>query len=174
MEILPSEIDEVEHIGEMENDQVKLVRTVGGLYIAVGKPKGKNKDEVLAAGSHSAIVKYNVQKNFREFRPAMEKSEKPQDKVTSATSLLPAELKQKGYDLYRLEKSTGVDLLITKHNLDIAKINLTPENGSLKISLADGLIPEGAGKAVAAVASKQALSMGISDIEHAGKRFKAK
>jgi hypothetical protein len=175
MEIKASELDtsEMENIGELDDSSVKLVRTLGGLYLAVGKPKGKKQDEVLAAGSHRAIVKYNVQKNFQSFRPVLEKSEGLKEEVFGLSEKLPRTLRDKGYDLYRLEKSSSVEIHVTKHGIDIASLGLENKDSLLEVQLNSGKIPEGVGKAIAESAAEFAVNNGLDSVRHAGKIFKA-
>lgn len=65
MNITPNEISEIEEIGTMNGLPVKLLTTKGGFRIAVGRNQGKQVDEALAAGSHPAIVKYNLENSTR-------------------------------------------------------------------------------------------------------------
>jgi hypothetical protein len=72
----PQEIEKIEEIGTLDGAPVKMIKTIGGFWVAAGRPKGKNQDEALAAGSHPAIVKYNVEKQYAlRFTPMLAKSE---------------------------------------------------------------------------------------------------
>ena len=77
MEIKPNEVDEVKVIGKLNGDDVKLVKTHGGFHIAMGKKdKKSNKAEALAAGSHQALVAYQIEKiHGNDFEPTIFKSE---------------------------------------------------------------------------------------------------
>jgi hypothetical protein len=124
MNIKPSEIESVEDIGLIKGRPVKLLKTLGGFYLAIGSPNGK--EEALAAGSHPAIVKYNLKKKFKDFHATMSKSEhKPEDVVVEHTSLLPPEMISKGYDLYSVKKPLSNEYYLTKFNAEQLKITLS-------------------------------------------------
>ena len=75
MQLTPNEIDSVEDAGLLNGSKVKLIKTKGGFWIAVGRPQGKLQEEALAAGSHPAIVRYNLERQHPTFQPSMQKSE---------------------------------------------------------------------------------------------------
>ena len=76
MLIDPKEVDSIEDIGTLDKDnKVKLVKTIGGLNLAVGKD-GSKEDRILAYASHSAIVKHQLRKRYNHrFAESMQKSE---------------------------------------------------------------------------------------------------
>lgn len=123
MQIKPQEIHSIEDAGTLDNSPVKMIRTKGGFYIAVGKTKGKAQEEALAAGSHPAIVKYNVEKQYPQFQPAMMKSESMVDPVVDKHShFLSQDLRKSGHDIYSIQNGPSIDFHITKQNFKIAHI----------------------------------------------------
>lgn len=178
MEIKPSEIDKVEHIGHLDNGPVRMIRTVGGFWVAIGRPKGKKKDEALAAGSHPAIVKYNVEKAHSDFQPMLAKSESflPEAQVIGFSELLPEKMRNKGYDLLMLEKSEETSFVLTKFGNEVNSYSAKLEEDSLTVSKAKAPITQetvGFSKAVASAAATKALSEGKTYVEHDGSRFDA-
>lgn len=124
MEIKPNEVEEVKVIGRLNGDDVKMVKTQGGFHIAMGKKdKKSNKAEALAAGSHQALVAYQIEKmHGQDFEPTMYKSEAEQlPKVEDKTSLLPDMAKNAGLEVYVLSKFNHIDFIICKNNVELAK-----------------------------------------------------
>jgi hypothetical protein len=178
IEIKPSEIDSVDSIGDLAGEQVKLVKTKGGLYIAVGRPRGKKKEEVIAAGSHPAIVRYNIEKSFSEFRPSMMKSESGEESlVAGMTDLLPLKMRSSGYDLYVVKKSNEVDFILTKSQIEVLRYNGHLVDSDLVVSKTDKLITNDLVPAVSAVSSAAAMvaiDEGKTGIVTGGKRYDPK
>lgn len=169
MQIKPSEIAQIEEAGQLDGNPVKLIRTKGGFWIAAGRPKGKMTDEALAAGSHPAIVKYNLEKQFPNFQPAMMKSELLSDStvVDKHSHFLSDDLRKSGYDIYSIQNGPAVDFQITKHNAEVAVVNAEVVAGSLVITK----IKEDAKEFVHALAgatSEKAIELGVKKIK-AGK-----
>lgn len=178
MEIKPSEIDKVEHIGQLDGGPVRMIRTSGGFYVAVGRPKGKKKDEALAAGSHPAIVKYNVEKAHSDFQPILAKSESflPEAKVTGFSELLPKNMRDKGYDLLMLEKNEEASFVLTKFGNEVNSYPTKTGEDSITIYKSEKPISQeilGFSRAVAAAAAAKALNEGKTFVEHDGNRFDA-
>ena len=178
VEIKPSEIDSVDSIGDLAGEQVKLVKTKGGLYIAVGRPRGKKKDEVIAAGSHPAIVRYNIEKAYAEFQPAMIKSETGEESLVAGMSdLLPSNMRKSGYDLYVIKKSNEVDFVLTKSQIEVVKYQGYLVNSDLIVSKADKIITNDLVPAVSAfttAAAMVAIDEGKTGIVHGNKRYDPK
>lgn len=131
MNIKPSEIESVEDIGLIKGRPVKLIKTLGGFYLAVGSPNGS--EEALAAGSHPAIVKFNLKKKFKEFHATMAKSEHgPEGVVVEHTNLLPQDMVSKGYDLYSVKKPLSNEYYLTKFNAEQVKITLSKGETAVK------------------------------------------
>jgi hypothetical protein len=125
MNITPNEIHSIEEAGSIDSTPVKMIRTKGGFWIAVGKPKGKFREEALAAGSHPAIVKFNLEKQYPGFEPAMMKSENFNDStvVEKHSHFLSEDLRKSGHDIYSVQDGEAVSFHITRHNSKIAVVN---------------------------------------------------
>lgn len=136
MQITPNEIRSVEEAGMLDNAPVKMICTKGGFWIAVGKPKGRFREEALAAGSHPAIVKFNLEKQFPTFQPAMMKSEYFSDNavVEKHSHFLSDDLRKGGHDIYSIQDGDSVNFHITKHNLKVATVNGIIDKDSLIIT----------------------------------------
>lgn len=136
MDIKPNEVEYVKVIGNLHGNEVKLVKTLGGLNIAIGKKnKNSNKTEALAAGSHAAIVAHQISKQFgADFHPAIFKSE--QDAIEEAinkTELLPSSAISSGIELFTLEKNNKYDFVLYKHGLCLGEYKAEVEDNSLKL-----------------------------------------
>lgn len=126
MRINPEEINHIEEAGELDGNPVKMIRTKGGFWLAVGRVGGRGVDTALGAGSHPAIVRYHVEKQFPNFRPSMMKSVLFNDdtKVEKFTHLLPADLQKSGHDLYTIQKGHEIEFQMTKQNMKVAGLRL--------------------------------------------------
>lgn len=133
MQITPNEIDTVEDAGILDKSPVKLIRTKGGFWIAVGKPHGKLREEALAAGSHPAIVKYNLEKQYPGFQPSMMKSEHFNDTavVEKHSHFLNDILRKSGHDIYSVQTENQIDFHITKHNVKVSSVTSHIEDQNL-------------------------------------------
>jgi hypothetical protein len=176
MELKPNEIEAVEQIGQLNGSPVRMVKTIGGFWIVVGKPKGKGQEEALAAGSHPAIVKYNVEKQFSEFQPTLAKSELTgsSENVRGYTELLPQEMRKGGYEMYSLSKGSTIDYILTKHGAQVHSFHAEVSSESLKFKKSDKPLNEnikGFSRAVSVVATQQAKESGKKYVEHEEKKF---
>ena len=124
MQIKPEEVEEVKVIGRLFGDDVKMVKTKGGFHVAMGKRDiNSKKADALAAGSHGALVSYQLEKmHGQNFEPSIFKSEADQlPKVEEKTELLPIEAQNAGIELFILNKSNTMDFVMCKHGLELAK-----------------------------------------------------
>jgi len=136
MEIMPNEIESVKVIGNLHGDAVKLIKTNGGLFLAVGKKsKNSRKAEALSAGSHAAIVNHQICKQYgKEFLPAIFKSEHEQiEEVEDKSHLLSKSLKDDGIELFVLSKNCKLEFVLHKHGLAIGKYDTEVRDNSLVI-----------------------------------------
>jgi len=134
MHINPSEIKSIKTIGNLHDEDVKLVATKGGLYLALGKKlKDKKGHEPLAAASHPALVIHQIEKQFKkEFQPAMHKSETEQlHEVTELACDI------KGLSMFSLKKNNELDVVIAKFGIEICKCECEINGNSLKIKKID-------------------------------------
>lgn len=167
MKITANEIHSVEEAGMLDGNPVKLIRTKGGFWIATGKPKGKLSDEAIAAGSHPAIVKFDLEKRFPTFQAAMMKSEAFSDNsiVGKHTHFLSDDLRKSGHDIFSVQEGLNVAFHITKHNLNVASVNGVIENDYLIIK--ELSIPKEFARGLAGAAVEKATSC------KSGLRFKS-
>ena len=136
MDILPEEIESIKSIGQLNGDEVKMIKTSGGFFLAVGKKKKTSrKPEVLAAGSHGAIVAHQMCKEYkRSFQPAIAKSEHEQlAKVEDKSCFLAMPLSDKGIELFVLSKNNSLDFILSKHGLTIGKYETEVSDNKLII-----------------------------------------
>jgi hypothetical protein len=120
--IKPEEVESIKVIGELHGDEVKVIKTIGGFFCAVGrKSKNKKTVEPLAAGSHVALVSHQLEKQFKnDFQPAMFKSESEVLPVVKEyTKKLPQELVDAGFELYTLTKNEKVNFVATKQGAEV-------------------------------------------------------
>jgi hypothetical protein len=136
MDIQPNEVESVKTIGNLHGDEVKIVKTFGGFFVAVGKKKKTaKKSEALAAGSHQALVAHQLSKEYgSDFEPAIFKSEQDQlEKVETKTEYLPAEMIAKGVELFTLSKGNKVEFVLYKHGITLGEYSGEIENKTLVI-----------------------------------------
>lgn len=157
MNITEKEIHSIEEAGMLDGHPVKLIRTKGGFWIACGKPKGKFKDEALAAGSHPAVVKFNLEKTYPSFQPALMKSEAFSETVVveKHSHFLSDELRKSGHDIYSIQDGSNVKFDITKQNLKIASVEGTMDRDFLVINKLD--IPKEFSKSMAGATVEKAV-----------------
>lgn len=124
MKLSPEDIMTVQDIGTISKNPVKLLRTKGGYWIAFGRKKGSPKEEPLGAGSHSAIVKFNLEKQYPDFEPVLTKSENGLEPIVEKHShFLSDELKKGGYDVYSIQTGNDIEFQITKNNLKVSEVS---------------------------------------------------
>lgn len=124
MDIRPEEVEEVKVIGRLHDDDVKIIKTRGGFHIAVGKKeRNSRKSDALAAGSHAALVAYQIEKAHGiDFQPAIFKSEADRlPSVEDITDSLPENAQNRGIEMYILNKSDNFDFVMCKNGLELAK-----------------------------------------------------
>ena len=149
----PKEVDTIDVIGKLNGSDVKLVRTKGGFHVAIGKATRSGQETALSAGSHPAIVKYNVEKAYPSFELSMAKSESEQGpEVRDLSSGFRKEIYDLGYGLYSLTKGEAVEFRVTKHDVDMGSIGASVEGDTLSIknkSIRKSMIPAGLRKSIA-------------------------
>jgi len=120
MQITPNDIASIEEAGSMNGSTVKIIKTIGGFHVAVGKRKKNSQDEALAAGSHPAIVKYNLEKQYSEYQPDMKKSEGYTEPIVEKHShYLSNDLRKSGHDIFSIQNGNMVEFQITKYNAKV-------------------------------------------------------
>lgn len=134
MKIDPSEVKTIKNIGNLHGEEVKMVATKGGLYLALGKKsKNKNTHEALAAGSHPALVLHQIEKEYKtDFQPSLTKSEA--DQLHQVTEL---DCDVKGLSMFALRKNIDLDIVVAKFGVEICKCVCEINENDLKIKKID-------------------------------------
>lgn len=169
MQITANEIDSIEEAGMMNGNAVKLLRTKGGFYIAVGTPHGKMREEALAAGSHPAIVKHNLEKMYPGFQPMLMKSETSiaPTIVTKHSHFLSEDLKKSGHDVYSVQSGTNIEFQVTKHDIKIGSIQATLEKDAIVVN--DMKVSKEFSHALAGATTEKAIACGAAKVRIQGK-----
>jgi len=164
MQVTSNEIDTIEEAGLLDGHPVKMIRTKGGFWICVGKPKGKYREEAIAAGSHPAIVKYNVEKQYPDFQPAMMKSEHFNSNtiVERHSHFLTEELRKSGHDIFSVQTDNEVNFHITKHFMRVASVGSTIDNGCMVIK--NPQFPKEFARAISGATVEKAHSCGAKKV----------
>lgn len=166
MNITPNEIDTIEDIGMLNGSPVRIIRTKGGFHIVTGKSNGKKLDEALAAGSHPAIVKFNLEKQYPGFQPNMMKSEASLNAaaVTNHSKYLSEELRKSGHDIYSVQSGANIEFQITKHDVKVGSALAVLSNDYLMIRHEMNVSQEFSG-ALAGATAEKAISCGAKSVQ---------
>jgi hypothetical protein len=119
--ISPKEIKSIEPAGVLDGEPCQLITTIGGLWVMAGKTKG-GKPQALAAGSHPAIVKYNVLKQYGpRYQPALMKSEvEPEPIVHDLTQThMSKNNAHKGFKLFTVCHADRVECVVMNKNEEV-------------------------------------------------------
>ena len=159
MNIRPEDVDTIDDAGILDGQPVKMVRTRGGYWMGIVGGK------VVSGGSHPAIVKHAIHKMFPSFQPALCKSEAAgMDAVVDKHShFLSDDLRKSGHDIYSIQEGPSVEFQVTKHNIKVASINGSMQEGSL--ALEDISFPEEFKKSLAAATTEKAISCKAKNIK---------
>jgi hypothetical protein len=128
MLIDPKEIESVEEVGTLDKSKkIKMVRTIGGLNLAVGSDSITDKEKVLAYASHPAIVKHQLRKRYNaRFAENLQKNESGvKEQVVSFEKNLSKSLVNSGYDIYCLKKGTEAKFVVTCDNIEVMSSELS-------------------------------------------------
>jgi hypothetical protein len=126
MDMKEDEIKEINKLGTLHGSDVKIVTLKGGFHIGMGKKeKNSKKSDILAVGSHPAIVAHQISKQYtNKFEQAMAKneSENMADVIDYSNNLSSSQKNVLGLDIYAIKKNESVEFKITKHNFEIFSI----------------------------------------------------
>jgi hypothetical protein len=168
MKLTQNDIDFIEPFGELNGKPVQLIRTKGGFNLVMGIRPGSKTEECLTAGSHPGICRFNMQKQFKNYAPAMMKSASYNDSaiVESHSHFLSSDLRKSGHEIHSVESGNQISFHVTKLGLKVADVDSYIQNGvlvfpSLKapVEFSRGL----AGAAIEKANSKGAIKMKIED-----------
>lgn len=118
--IRPEEIDDIFEIGEINGNSVKAIKTIGGFYAATMKDHS-GKDQVLAGGSHPALVKFSLKKKFgNNWHPILNKSESTkEEQVLEKTYLLPKSLSDSGYNMSAVISENEIEVIVDRFGVGV-------------------------------------------------------
>lgn len=120
--VTPQEIEKIEDIGEINGQPIKMIQTIGGLFIATGVLPGRNKQEVLAQGSHRGIVKYSLEKKFAgQAAFALQKNISAEAPIRDYSERLPELMRKHGYELLTSRGASGVVAFLNKDGKDVSQ-----------------------------------------------------
>lgn len=120
--IQPNEIENIEEIGQLQGNPIKLVKTIGGLFIATGKLPGRQNQEILASGSHKGIVKYSLEKKFAGTATfQLQKNMAAEAPIKDYTEKLPELMQKNGYELLTSRGATGLVAFLNKDGMDVSQ-----------------------------------------------------
>lgn len=161
MNITPNEVDTIEDAGMLDGNPVKMLRTKGGFWMAVGRPRGRYKDEAIAAGSHPAIVKYQLEKQFPTFQPIMMKSELSIDmaKVAKHSHFLSDSLRKSGHDIFSIQTGEKIEFQITKQNVKLHSVESFLHDGAIVFNKPE--FGKEFTRAIAGATAEKALECGV-------------
>lgn len=134
MDIKQDEIKETRKIGTLNGSEVKLVTLKGGFHIGMGvKNKNSKKSEILAVGSHPALVSHQISKKHSKFEEVMAKNEQEAmpSVIDYSHNLTSSERNVRGLDIVAMKKNEDINFQVTKHNFGIFKIEGYEDNGSI-------------------------------------------
>lgn len=126
MEIKKDEIKDVKKLGTLNGSEVKLVTLKGGFHIGLGKKAKNSKSaDILAVGSHPALVSHQIVKKFdSKFEQTLNKSESESTSFVKEYShnLDSADKSVLGLGVFAIKKNEQVEFKVTKHNFEIFSI----------------------------------------------------
>lgn len=134
MDIKEDEIKEIKKIGHLNGAEVSLVTLKGGFHIGMGrKDKNASKNDILAVGSHPALINHQISKKFNDkFEQTMAKNEAGQQaQVLEYSHVLNKQQNTTGLDIYAIKKNESVEFKITKHNFNVFSIQATEIAGEI-------------------------------------------
>lgn len=138
MEIKQDEIKEVKKIGKLNGDDVKLIALKGGFHIGMGKKeKNSNKIDILAVGSHPALIHHQISKQYpNSFEQTLQKSESELlPSIEEYSQFLNKQHRDLlGLDIYVMKKNEEVEFKITQHNLDVFTIKAKQTDNVLELN----------------------------------------
>jgi hypothetical protein len=126
MDIKEDEVKEIKNIGNLHGSNVKLITLKGGFHIGMGRKKeNSKKNDILAVGSHPALVMHQISKKYeKNFEENLSKNESNENyEIYDYSSELNSTQKNVlGLDVFLIKKNEKIDFKITKHNFEIFSI----------------------------------------------------
>ena len=126
MKLTEKDIDSIENFGELNGKEVKLLKTKGGFHIVMGIRPGSRSEECLTAGSHPAICRFNMMKQFKtSYAPSMMKSTSYNDSaiVENHSHFLSNDLRKSGHEIHSVQSDNQISFHITKHGVKVVDVD---------------------------------------------------
>ena len=135
LEISPADIAEIEECGELNGSPVKMIKTTGGYYVAIGKNK-KGQMRPVGTGPHKAICIFMVEKMNPGFRPLIAKNEGDNPEVTDLTKNLEEDKIAKGYTLHSIRENECNHKVVLSHHLaEVASADIQVYDDTAKMGV---------------------------------------
>jgi len=130
----PQEVSDIRGIGTVDGDEVKLVSTRGGFHIAIRVSRDGAKP--LAAGSHPAIVTYQLEKNLKDrFCSVMQKSERYGGARITDLSKSLGHLVDRDISMMAMSKGESIDVSVNLRGVEIGLFKCEKDTTSSTLSL---------------------------------------
>ena len=168
MKLTEKDIESIENFGELNGKEVKLLKTRGGFHIVMGTRPGSKAEECLTAGSHPAICRFNMMKQFKSYAPSMMKSASYNDMavVENHSHFLSEELRKSGHEIHSVQADNHISFHITKHGVKIADVETYIQD---KILVYPSLkAPKEFSRGLAGAATEKAKYCGITKLKIEG------
>ena len=168
MKLTEKDIDSIEDFGEINGKPVKLILTKGGFRIAMGTRPGAKEEECLTAGSHPAICRFNLIKQFKNYAPAMMKSTTYNDAsiVENHSHFLSAELRKSGHEIHSIQADNQISFHITKQGIKVADVETYIQD---KVLVYPSLkAPKEFARGLAGAATEKAAALKLSKLKIEG------
>lgn len=164
MKISQNEIAGIELLGILDGQEIQLVRTKGGLHLAVGRDR-RGAETVLSAASHPAILSYNMEKNHPGFHSALLKSEKlDTGNADKHSHFLSDDLRKAGHDIYSVQTGDSVDFYVTHYDFKLEKASGEFKGDELVMSSIDRFVDSSFFPSLVSAVAEKALSKGIKKV----------
>ena len=169
MKLTERDIDKIEDFGELNGKPVRLIRCKGGFQIAMGIRPGDKEDSCLTAGSHPAICRFNLIKQFKNsYAPSMMKSTSYNDSaiVENHSHFLSNELRKSGHEIHSVQSDNQISFHITRHGIKIADVDSYIQDKALVYPNLNA--PKEFSRGLAGAATEKAKSCGITKLKIEG------
>lgn len=138
MDIKEDEVKEINKLGTLNGDEVKLITLKGGFHIGVGKKaENSTKSTILAVGSHPALVSYQISKKFEnKFEQTLNKNENgsSSEVIDYSENLNSSQRNILSLGIYAIKENETIDFKITKHNFEVFSVKATSDEDTLSLN----------------------------------------
>jgi hypothetical protein len=169
MKLTEKDVKSVESFGELNGKELKLLITKGGFNIIMGKRPGSNEEECLTAGSHPAICRFNLIKQFKNsYAPAMMKSSLYNDSsiVENHSHFLSDDLRKSGHEIHSIQSDSHISFHVTKHGIKVADVDTYVQD---KVLVFPSLkAPKEFSRGLAGAATEKSIVLGLDKLKIEG------